>query len=175
MRVRGWRAGSVGDGVRAAQPASGRAAAAAVGRCVRAGLGPWWDSGGGPGGRDPGGGRGAGTRGGRGGGGARERAAGVEPAGRVRAPGAGRKRSRERDPGLLPALLALIEPEERGDPMSPLRWTTKSTRTLAAELTRQGHPVSADTVADLLHDQGFSLQANAKMLEGKQSPASVFH
>ena len=90
--------------------------------------------------------------------------------GRVRAPGAGRKRSRERDPGLLPALLALIEPEERGDPMSPLRWTTKSTRTLAAELTRQGHPVSADTVADLLHDQGFSLQANAKMLEGKQSP-----
>jgi transposase len=102
--------------------------------------------------------------------GARELAAGVEPSGRVRAPGAGRKRSRERDPGLLPALLALIEPEERGDPMSPLRWTTKSTRTLAAELTRQGHPVSADTVADLLHDQGFSLQANAKMLEGKQSP-----
>src|SRR5215203_5788341 len=161
MRVRGWRAGSVGDGVRAAQPASGRAAAAAVGRCVRAGLGPWWDSGGGPGGRDP---EGTVARG------ARELAAGVEPSGRVRAPGAGRKRSRERDPGLLPALLALIEPEERGDPMSPLRWTTKSTRTLAAELTRQGHPVSADTVADLLHDQGFSLQANAKMLEGKQSP-----
>src|SRR5918994_6358607 len=130
MRVRGWRAGSVGDGVRAAQPASGRAAAAAVGRCVRAGLGPWWDSGGGPGGRDPGG-DGTVARG------ARELAAGVEPSGRVRAPGAGRKRSRERDPGLLPALLALIEPEERGDPMSPLRWTTKSTRTLAAELTRQ--------------------------------------
>ena len=54
--------------------------------------------------------------------------------------------------------------------MSPLRWTTKSTRTLAAELTRQGHPVSADTVADLLHEQGFSLQANAKTIEGKQSP-----
>ena len=102
--------------------------------------------------------------------GARELAAGAEPSGRVRAAGAGRKRLRERDPGLLPALLALIEPEERGDPMSPLRWTTKSTRTLAAELTRQGHPVSADTVADLLHEQGFSLQANAKMIEGKQSP-----
>ena len=54
--------------------------------------------------------------------------------------------------------------------MSPLRWTTKSTRALAAELTRQGHPVSSDTVADLLHEQGFSLQANAKMIEGKQSP-----
>jgi hypothetical protein len=102
--------------------------------------------------------------------GARELAAGAEPSGRVRAPGAGRKRSTERDPGLLPALLALIEPEERGDPMSPLRWTTKSTRTLAEELTRQGHPVSADTVADLLHEQDFSLQANAKTIEGKQSP-----
>ena len=102
--------------------------------------------------------------------GARELAEGAEPSGRVRAPGAGRKRLREQDPGLVPALMRLIEPEERGDPMSPLRWTTKSTRTLAAELTRQGHPVSADTVADLLHEQGFSLQANAKTLEGKQSP-----
>jgi hypothetical protein len=102
--------------------------------------------------------------------GARELTDGVEPSGRVRAVGAGRKRSRERDPGLVPALSALIEPEERGDPMSPLRWTTKSTRALAGELTRQGHPVSADTVADLLHEQGFSLQANAKMIEGKQSP-----
>ena len=54
--------------------------------------------------------------------------------------------------------------------MSALRWTTKSTRALAAELTSQGHPVSADTVADLLHEQGFSLQANAKMIDGKQSP-----
>ena len=102
--------------------------------------------------------------------GAHELAAGAAPAGRVRAPGAGRTRSRERDPGLVPALLGLIEPEERGDPMSALRWTTKSTRALAAELTSQGHPVSADTVADLLHEQGFSLQANAKMIEGKQSP-----
>jgi hypothetical protein len=102
--------------------------------------------------------------------GARELEAGVPPSGRVRAPGAGRKRLRERDPGLLPALLALIEPEQRGDPMSALRWTTLSTRVLAGELTRQGHPVSSDTVADLLHSEGFSLQANAKMIEGKQSP-----
>jgi len=58
----------------------------------------------------------------------------------------------------------------RGDPVSPLRWTTKSTRVLAAELTRQGHRVSADTVADLLHEEGFSLQGNAKALEGRQHP-----
>jgi Rhodopirellula transposase. len=102
--------------------------------------------------------------------GARELETGAQPLGRVRAPGAGRKRLAERDPGLVPALSALIEPDERGDPMSPLRWTTKSTRALAAELTRQGHPVSSDTVADLLHEQGFSLQANAKMIEGTQSP-----
>jgi hypothetical protein len=78
------------------------------------------------------------------------RAAGVREGtvslGRVRRPGGGRKRSADLDPGLLPALLALVEPDERGDPMSPLRWTTKSTRRLAAELTAQGHEVSADTV-----------------------------
>src|SRR6266436_4553030 len=73
-------------------------------------------------------------------------------------------------PGLRPALLALVEPEERGDPMSPLRWTTKSTRKLAAELTAQGHEVSADTVGDLLQAEGFSLQGNAKTVEGKQHP-----
>ncbi|GGP01191.1 hypothetical protein GCM10012280_71550 [Wenjunlia tyrosinilytica] len=54
--------------------------------------------------------------------------------------------------------------------MSPLRWTTKSTRKLAAELTRQGHRISADTVGDLLLEEGFSLQSNAKTLEGKQHP-----
>ena len=102
--------------------------------------------------------------------GVRELDACGEPSGRVRAPGAGRKRLAETDPGLVPALLALIEPAERGDPVSPLRWTTKSTRALAAALTGQGHPVSADTVADLLHEQGFSLQANAKMIEGTQHP-----
>jgi hypothetical protein len=96
--------------------------------------------------------------------------AGAEPLGRVRRPGAGRKRAVELDPGLRAALLALVEPDERGDPMSPLRWTTKSTRALAEELTRQGHRVGADTVADLLRAEGFSLQANSKTLEGKQSP-----
>jgi Rhodopirellula transposase DDE domain len=66
--------------------------------------------------------------------------------------------------------LALVEPDERGDPMSPLRWTTKSLRHLAEELTRQGHPVSAPTVGRLLKREGFSLQANAKTLEGTQHP-----
>jgi Rhodopirellula transposase DDE domain len=96
--------------------------------------------------------------------------AGAGPLGRARRPGGGRKRAADRDPGLVPALLALVEPEERGDPMSPLRWTTKSTRTLAAELTRQGHRVGADTVGDLLRAEGFSLQGNAKTIEGKQHP-----
>jgi transposase len=96
--------------------------------------------------------------------------AGAEPLGRVRRPGGGRKRAVELDPGLRPALLALVEPDERGDPMSPLRWTTKSTRRLADELTGQGHRVSADTVADLLREEGFSLQGNAKTIEGRQHP-----
>ncbi|ANZ21838.1 rhodopirellula transposase [Streptomyces noursei ATCC 11455] len=96
--------------------------------------------------------------------------AGEEPLGRVRRPGGGRKKSAVLDPGLRRALLALVEPDERGDPMSPLRWTVKSTRNLAAELTRQGHKVSADTVGDLLREEGFSLQANAKTVEGRQHP-----
>ncbi|MFE8011083.1 ISAzo13 family transposase [Streptomyces sp. NPDC057418] len=96
--------------------------------------------------------------------------AGEEPLGRVRRPGGGRKRVADLDPGLRPALLALVEPDERGDPMSPLRWTVKSTRTLAAELTGAGHRISADTVGDLLREEGFSLQANAKAIEGNQHP-----
>jgi transposase len=96
--------------------------------------------------------------------------AGAEPLGRARRPGGGRKRAADLDPGLRPALLALIEPQERGDPMSPLRWTTRSTRNLAAELTRQGHRVSADTVGDLLREEGFSLQGNAKTIEGQRHP-----
>ncbi|MBZ9645177.1 ISAzo13 family transposase [Streptomyces sp. PSKA30] len=96
--------------------------------------------------------------------------AGEEPLGRVRRPGGGRKKAVDLDPGLRPALLALVEPDERGDPMSPLRWTVKSTRNLAAELTCQGHRVSADTVGDLLREEGFSLQAGAKTIEGKQHP-----
>ncbi|MDQ0808418.1 hypothetical protein QFZ63_000132 [Streptomyces sp. B3I7] len=72
---------------------------------------------------------------------------GEEPLGRVRRPGGGRKKVADLDPGLRPALLALVEPDERGDPMSPLRWTVKSTRNLARELARAGHKVrvSRDT------------------------------
>ena len=92
------------------------------------------------------------------------------PEGRVRRGGGGRKGAEKQDTGLLPALLALVEPEERGDPVSPLRWTVKSLRSLAHELTLAGHPVSAPTVGRLLKGQGFSLQASAKTLEGKQHP-----
>jgi hypothetical protein len=96
--------------------------------------------------------------------------AGTPPSSRVRRPGGGRKRAAVQDPQLPVALLALVEPDERGDPQSPLRWTTKSLRHLAGELTRQGHPVGPDTVADLLRQAGFSLQGNAKILEGKRHP-----
>lgn len=95
---------------------------------------------------------------------------GADPLGRTRRAGGGRKRLSELDPGLVPALSALVEPSERGDPMSPLRWTTKSLRVLARELTTAGHRIGPDTVADLLREQGFSLQGNAKTIEGKQSP-----
>ena len=88
----------------------------------------------------------------------------------VRRPGAGRKRAEEIDPGLPAALDELVEPVTRGDPMSPLRWTSKSLNKLAAELTAKGHPVSDDTVRRLLSQAGFSLQANAKTIEGTQSP-----
>ena len=102
--------------------------------------------------------------------GVRELDSGEEPPGRARRAGGGRKRVADLDRGLRPALLGLVEPDMRGDPMSPLRWTTKSTRKLAEELTRQGHRISADTVGDLLREEGFSLQGNAKTLEGKQHP-----
>ena len=90
--------------------------------------------------------------------------------GRVRRLGAGRKRLVERDPGLVAALDALVDPVTRGDPMSPLRWTCKSTRQLAAELTGAGHRVSYPVVAELLHAGGYSLQANAKTIEGAGHP-----
>lgn len=96
--------------------------------------------------------------------------AGATPSDRVRRAGAGRKRVSEADPGLLAALEALVDPGTRGDPMSLLRWTCKSTRQLADELTRQGHPVGERTVAALLHEAGYSLQGNAKTVEGKQHP-----
>ncbi len=95
---------------------------------------------------------------------------GEQPLRRVRRRGGGRKRLVDLDPGLRSALLALVEPDVRGDPMSPLRWTTKSTRKLAEELTRRGWRVSPDTVAALLRQEGFSLQGNAKTIEGKQHP-----
>ena len=102
--------------------------------------------------------------------GARELAGGAGPSERVRRPGGGRKKATELDPDLLVVLDSLVEPESRGDPMSPLRWTAKSTRTLAAELKRQGHQASADLVHRLLRYMGYSLQANAKVTEGAQHP-----
>src|SRR5438552_3411497 len=92
----------------------------------------------------------------------------AEPSVRVRAPGGGRKKLAETDPQLTTALKALVDPETRGDPMSLLVWTTKSTRNLAAALTRTGHPISDRAVARMLQGMGFSLQGNAKVIEGRQ-------
>ena len=89
---------------------------------------------------------------------------------RIRGPGGGRKRLTESNPELLPALEALIEPGTRGDPESPLRWICKSTRTLAAELTKKKHPVSHVKVAQLLRAQNYSLQSNRKTAEGADHP-----
>ena len=89
---------------------------------------------------------------------------------RVRRPGAGRPRIEDRDPGLVDALDALVEPTARGDPESPLRWTCKSTRNLADALTKAGHPVSAQVVAELLAALGYSLQATSKQVEGSSHP-----
>jgi transposase len=88
---------------------------------------------------------------------------------RIRRPGGGRKRADDKNAGLLPALEALVAPATRGDPMSPLRWTSKSTARLARELTAQGHPVGARTVSRLLGQLGYSLQANQKSLEGRSA------
>ena len=93
-----------------------------------------------------------------------------EEAGRIRRPGAGRPSLIESDPELLAALEALIEPTVRGDPQSALRWTCKSTRHLAEELTRRQHTASPSTVARLLHGAGYSLQANRKTREGALHP-----
>jgi hypothetical protein len=88
----------------------------------------------------------------------------------IRRPGGGRKLVLETDPGLWAALDAMVDPVTRGHPESPLRWTCKSTRKLAEELCRQGHPVSDRTVARLLYDAGYSLQANRKTREGNGHP-----
>ncbi len=102
--------------------------------------------------------------------GAAELEAGIVADGRVRAKGAGRKPVEHHDPGLWSALDKLVDPETRGDPMSRLRWTTKSTVRLAGELSAQGHEVGPNTVARLLKEHDYSLQGNAKTIEGKQHP-----
>jgi Rhodopirellula transposase DDE domain len=91
----------------------------------------------------------------------------ADPRGRIRQHD-GPKRLCERGPGLLGALDRLVEPDTRGDPESPLRWTCKSTRELAQALTAQGHPVSDGTVGRLLREQGYRLQRTVKTLEGAQ-------
>jgi transposase len=92
------------------------------------------------------------------------------PDDKMRAPGGGRKKSVDKDITLLPDLETLIEPTSRGDPESPLRWTSKSTRKLAEELKKMGHKVSHSRVADMLHMLGYSLQANKKTIEGTEHP-----
>lgn len=89
---------------------------------------------------------------------------------RIRREGGGRRSLKQSDPQLLGTLESLIEPTTRGDPESPLRWTCKSTRRLAEELTRLGHPISRGTVGSLLHQAGYSLQANRKTREGSSHP-----
>lgn len=101
--------------------------------------------------------------------GSRRGAAGVAKH-RVRREGAGRPRVSDSDVKLRPALEDLVEPATRGHPMSRLRWTCKSVRTLARELTRQGHPVSYQTVSAMLRQSGYSLQANRKTREGAEHP-----
>ncbi len=92
------------------------------------------------------------------------------PGDRVRRPGGGRRSLAETDPTLLSDLEGLVDDGARGDPESPLRWTAKSVRTLAAELRRQGHRVSHETVAKQLRCLGYSLQANRKTREGGSHP-----
>jgi hypothetical protein len=90
--------------------------------------------------------------------------------GQSRGSGGGRKRAEVLDPGLAVDLDALVEPETRGDPMNPLRWTTKSLSHLVGELVKHGHRCTENVVARLLHEAGYSLQGNAKTVEGKQHP-----
>jgi Rhodopirellula transposase DDE domain len=93
----------------------------------------------------------------------------ADPRGRIRQH-EGPKRRRDTDPGLLQALDRLVDPDTRGDPQSPLRWTCKSTRELAQTLTTAGHSVSDDTVGRLLREQGYRLRRTLKTLEGAQHP-----
>lgn len=94
--------------------------------------------------------------------------AGIDRTAPVRRAGAGRKRLVDKSPDLVVNLDGLVEPNARGDPMCPLRWTSKSTGNLADALRGMGHQVSPDTVGRLLQTMGYSLQATAKQLEGTQ-------
>jgi len=94
----------------------------------------------------------------------------VLPIGRIRRPGGGRKKACDRDPTLVADLERLVEPSARGDPESPLRWTCKSVRTLAATLREMGHEASSWLVWETLNGQDYSLQGNRKMEEGQQHP-----
>jgi transposase len=90
--------------------------------------------------------------------------------GRIREPGGRRKRTTAKDPTLRHDLEQLVEPTTRGDPESPLRWTCKSVRQLATALTQQGHRASHQLISELLHELGYSLQANRKTIEGASHP-----
>jgi len=92
------------------------------------------------------------------------------PPSRIRRPGAGRKAAKTLDPGLVDALQSLVEPVTRGDPESPLRWTSKSLRRLSEELRTRGYQASHTLVRQLLHEAGYSLQANRKTREGVNHP-----
>ena len=93
----------------------------------------------------------------------------IEP-NRLRKKGGGRKNITEKDPKLKEDILKIVEPTSRGDPENPLRYTTKSVRSLQGELEKMGHKISYPSIAEILHKNGFSLQANSKTIEGKQHP-----
>lgn len=94
----------------------------------------------------------------------------LDPSQRLRRPGGGRKKVEVLDPAAVQDLEEILNETTAGDPMSAIKWTSKSTRAIAEEMTRRGHPMNADTVCRLLHDLGYSLQANRKAREGKDHP-----
>src|SRR5271168_3362281 len=100
----------------------------------------------------------------------REVSEGIEPTERQRAIGGGEIKSEDKQPGLLEALDELVHPETRGNPMSYMRWTSKSTGKLATELVRQGYKITDDTVGRILRSLGYSLQAPSKQKEGGAHP-----
>src|SRR5260370_5264715 len=96
--------------------------------------------------------------------------AGAEPLGRARRRGGGRKRAEEKDPGLAAALRELAEESTRGDPRSPLRWTTLSLRELARQLSARGHPCGPDTAGRPLRPERVRPQGDAQTIEGRERP-----